>query len=117
LQTRDTVKDHLISNADGTFLWVALVCQELADPKVRKRYTLSKLKSFPSGLEPLYRRMMEHISGSNDANICKEVLAIASVVYRPITLEELKVLVESLEEEDYDDLREIISSCGSFLTF
>ncbi|KAH8645549.1 hypothetical protein BGZ61DRAFT_542707 [Ilyonectria robusta] len=115
-ETKDTVKIHLASNADGTFLWVALVCQELADPKVRKRHTLAKLKSFPPGLDPLYKRMMEKISTSNDANLCKEILAIASVVYRPITLEELKVLVESLEDLDQDDLEEIIKSCGSFLT-
>jgi hypothetical protein len=115
-ETRDAVENHLTTNANGTFLWVALVCQELADPKVvRKRHTLLKLESFPLGLDPLYKRMMEHISDSNDANICKEVLAIASTVYRPITLEELKVLVESLED-DYDDLPQIISSCGSFLT-
>ncbi|KAI8649765.1 hypothetical protein NCS55_01439400 [Fusarium keratoplasticum] len=116
-ETRDAVESHLTSNADGTFLWVALVCQELADTKVvRKRHTLSKLKLFPPGLDPLYKRMMEQISGSNDANICKEVLAIASVVYRPITLEEFKVFVEPPEEDDYSDLPQIISSCGSFLT-
>ncbi|KAH6977605.1 NACHT domain-containing protein [Ilyonectria destructans] len=115
-ETKDTVKIHLASNADGTFLWVALVCQELADPKVRKRHTLAKLKSFPPGLDPLYKRMMEQISTSNDAKLCKEILAIASVIYRPITLEELKVLVESLDDLDQDDLEEIIKSCGSFLT-
>ncbi|KPA36057.1 nwd1 protein [Fusarium langsethiae] len=116
-ETRDAVQRHLVGNADGTFLWVALVCQELADSNVvRQRHTLSKLKLFPSGLDPLYKRMLEQISDSNDANICKEILAIASVVYRPITLEELKVLVESLEEDDYNDLPQIISSCGSFLT-
>ncbi|KAJ4131382.1 hypothetical protein NW754_007758 [Fusarium falciforme] len=116
-ETSQAVENHLVSNADGTFLWVALVCQELADPKVvRKRHTLSKLKLFPSGLDPLYNRMMEQISGSSDAESCKEILAIASVVYRPITLEELKVFIESLEEGDYDDLPQIIDSCGSFLT-
>ncbi|RSL40077.1 hypothetical protein CEP54_016197 [Fusarium duplospermum] len=116
-ETSQAVENHLVSNADGTFLWVALVCQELADPKVvRKRHTLSKLKLFPSGLDPLYNRMMEQISGSSDAECCKEILAIASVVYRPITLEELKVFIESLEEGDYDDLPQIIDSCGSFLT-
>ncbi|EEU33805.1 uncharacterized protein NECHADRAFT_89121 [Fusarium vanettenii 77-13-4] len=116
-ETSQAVENHLVSNADGTFLWVALVCQELADPKVvRKRHTLSKLKLFPSGLDPLYNRMMEQISGSSDAESCKEILAIASVVYRPITLEELKVFIESLEEDDYDDLPQIIDSCGSFLT-
>lgn len=116
-ETRNTIQRYLVDNADGTFLWVALVCQELADTKViRKRHTLSKLKLFPPGLDPLYKRMMEQISDSNDANICKEILAIASAIYRPITLEELKVLVESLEEDDYNDLPQIIRSCGSFLT-
>ncbi|EXL40444.1 hypothetical protein FOCG_17066 [Fusarium oxysporum f. sp. radicis-lycopersici 26381] len=116
-ETRDAVENHLTSNADGTFLWVALVCQELADTKVvRKRHTLSKLNLFPSGLDPLYKRMMEQISDSSDAEICKEILAIASVVYRPITLEELKVLIEWLEEDDYNDLPQIIKACGSFLT-
>ncbi|EWZ28532.1 hypothetical protein FOZG_17745 [Fusarium oxysporum Fo47] len=115
-ETRDAVENYLTSNADGTFLWVALVCQELADPKVRKRHTLNTLKSFPPGLDSLYDRMIGHIGDSKDADLCKEVLAIASVVYRPITLDELKVLIESLEDLDQDDLEEIIRSCGSFLT-
>lgn len=63
------------------FLWVALVCQELADPKVRKRYTLSRLQSFPPGLDSLYGRMIEHIRNSEDDGLCKEILAISSVVY------------------------------------
>ncbi|KAM5353453.1 hypothetical protein ACJ41O_000103 [Fusarium nematophilum] len=115
-ETRDTVEIHLTSNADGTFLWVALVCQELAGPKVRKRHTLNTLKSFPPGLDSLYDRMIAHIGDSEDAGLCREVLAISSVVYRPITLDELKVLVKSLEDLDQDDLEEIIRSCGSFLT-
>ncbi|KAK7426210.1 hypothetical protein QQZ08_007239 [Neonectria magnoliae] len=115
-ETMDAVKTHLTSNADGTFLWVALVCQELADPKIRKRHTLSKLRLFPPGLDSLYNRMIEHIGDSEDASLCKEVLAIASVVYRPITLDELKVLIESRDNLDQDDLEEITRSCGSFLT-
>lgn len=114
--TMDAVEKYLIANADGTFLWVALVCQELAGPKVRKRHTLDTLKAFPPGLDSLYRRMVEHISDSKDADRCKEILALASVVYRPITLNELKALAESLEDLDQDELEEIIGSCGSFLT-
>ncbi|KAG8665110.1 uncharacterized protein FPOAC1_013088 [Fusarium poae] len=115
-ETRDAVQRHLVGNADGTFLWVALVCQELAYPKVRKRYTLDILNSFPPGLDPLYKRMVEHISDSKDADRCKDTLALASVVYRPINLDELKALAESLDDLDQDELEEIISSCGSFLT-
>ncbi|EXK25860.1 hypothetical protein FOMG_17514 [Fusarium oxysporum f. sp. melonis 26406] len=60
--------------------------------------------------------MMEHIINSDDADLCKQILAIASVVYSPVTLKELISLVESLEEFDQDELKEIIGSCGSFLT-
>ena len=114
----DIVEQHLISNANDTFLWVALVCQELA--VVPKRHTLAKLKTFPPGLDSLYMRMMEHINNlSDDADLCKKILAVASVVYHPITLKELKVLVEALDDDDDDDdeqLKDIIGSCGSFLT-
>ncbi|KAH7112385.1 NACHT domain-containing protein [Dactylonectria macrodidyma] len=116
--TRDAVQHHLSSNANDTFLWVALVCQELADPKVRKRHTLAKLKSFPQGLDSLYNRMMEQVRDLDDADLCKQVLAIASVVYRPVSLKELTFLATSLEDfdDDLDTLEEIIGSCGSLLT-
>jgi len=115
--TRDAVKAHLSANANGTFLWVALVCQELAHHRIaRDRHTILQLRRFPSGLKPLYTRMMEQISESMDASLCTEILAIASVVYRPITLEELKVFVNSVGQDDYDHLPQIIKACGSFLT-
>lgn len=111
------VEQHLMSNAHGTFLWVALVCQELGDPKVQKRHTLHKLKtSYPPGLDTLYQRMMENIGDSLDADICRQILAIISVVYRPITLAELGQLLDSHDDYENDDLLDIIMSCGSFLT-
>lgn len=115
-ETSTAVQHHLISNADGTFLWVALVCQMLADPRVRKRHTLAKLNSFPPGLDALYKRMLTSIYDLEDADICKEILAMVSIVYRPITLEELKTFVQSLEDFHSGDLEEVIVSCGSFLT-
>lgn len=113
---KDAVWQHLTANADGTFLWVALVCQELADHSIRTRHTLDTLKSFPRGLGPLYGRMLKQISPSKDAQLCKEILAISSVVYRPITLEELKVLVKGLGDLTKEEMEEVIGSCGSFLT-
>lgn len=115
--TQRAVEQHLILNAHGTFLWVALVCQELGDPKVKKRHILSKLKtSYPPGLDTLYQRMLENIRDSLDADICRQILAIISVVYRPVTLAELDRLLDSHDDYDKDDLVDIIGSCGSFLT-
>lgn len=115
--TQDAVEQHLMSNAHGTFLWVALVCQDLGDPKVKKRHTLNKLKtSYPPGLDPLYLRMIENIRDSLDAETCRQILAIVSVVYRPITLAALSRLLDSDDDFESDELTDIIGSCGSFLT-
>jgi hypothetical protein len=116
--TRDAVHRHFTDNSNNTFLWVALVYQELANPKTRKWHTLNALKNFPPGLDSLYQRMMEHIRDSNDADLCKQILAVISVAYRPVTLQELISLVNSLASfgDDLESLEEIIASCGSFLT-
>ena len=115
-KTQDAVLDYLYSSANDTFLWVALVCQNLE--RVSRWNVHAKLKAFPPGLNALYERMMEHISNSDDADLCKRVLASIAIVYRPIALKELTTLVEALEDitDDLESLREIISLCGSFLT-
>jgi len=115
-KTRDAVLDHLSLNANGTFLWVALVCQHLE--KIPRWNIPAKLNAFPPGLNSLYERMMQQICNSDDANICKRILASIAIVYRPITLEELTSLVEVPKDiaDNLESLREIISLCGSFLT-
>ncbi|KAL2884830.1 Vegetative incompatibility protein HET-E-1 [Ceratocystis lukuohia] len=110
------VLEHLRSNADGTFLWVALVCQELSNANARTWHTPTKLKSFPPGLNPLYARMLQQISQSDDAQLCKDIIATALVVYRPITLKELHALVHELEQMQEENVTEVIALCGSFLT-
>ena len=116
--TQDAVQRHLSLNANDTFLWVALVCQELAQPNVKPRHTLAKLYAFPPGLDQLYKRMMDQICSSLDTELCKSILAIVSVVHRPITLVELVSLIDmpSAVSDDYEVLAEIIGLCGSFLT-
>lgn len=113
---RVTVQQHLKSNANDTFLWVALVCQNLESTP--RRYTLAKLNAFPPGLDSLYKRMMEQIYKSEEADLCRRILALLAVVYRPVTLRELASLVEIPKDtpDDLELLREIISHYGSFLT-
>jgi hypothetical protein len=115
-KTRDTVLQHLGSNANDTFLWVALVCQNLE--MIRRWETLAKLDAFPPGLDSLYQRMIKQICNSDNADLCKRILASTAIVYRPVTLKELTSLIEMLEDisDDLESLGEIISLCGSFLT-
>ncbi len=115
-KTRDAVQNHLVSNANDTFLWVALVCKNLE--KTRKSMTLVHLSDFPRGLDGLYQRMMEQVCDSDDFDLCKRILASTAIAYRPITLKELTSLAEMPEDmpDDQDSLREIVGLCGSFLT-
>jgi hypothetical protein len=112
-ELRHAVLDHFTLNANDTFLWVALVCQELE--KTANQHVLRKLAVLPPGLDNLYKRMMQQMSESDDADTCRCVLASTAVLYRPVTIRELVALVEQLEDVS-DDVREIIGLCGSFLT-
>ncbi|KAL7904224.1 hypothetical protein GGI35DRAFT_472586 [Trichoderma velutinum] len=116
---REETERYLLSNANDTFLWVALVCQNLKN--VGSRKVLKKLKTYPPGLNSLYERMLDQIlkiDDDDDVALCKKVLAIVLTVYRPVTLHELYSLVGSPEEFSEDILlfAEIIYLCGSFLT-
>jgi hypothetical protein len=115
-ELRRAVLQHLIQNANNTFLWVALVCQELE--RTEKWNVLKKLALFPSGLDSLYKRMMDQISDSDSAEMCRQVLTSTAVLYRPVTIPELIALVQPLEDlaDDIESARKIVSLCGSFLT-
>ncbi|KAJ6017869.1 hypothetical protein N7451_001248 [Penicillium sp. IBT 35674x] len=115
-ETRDKICHHLSSNSQGTFLWVALVCQDL--DRTSRRHALEKLVGFPLGLDALYSRMIDQVRNSEDAEHCKRILAVMSVVYRPVAFDELAYLVELPDDlsDDYEALSEIIAVCGSFLT-
>jgi hypothetical protein len=114
--TRDIVQRYLLQNAHGTFLWVALVCQELS--KSSEWRAQQKLMAFPPGLDSLCSRMMEQIEDSEDAKLCKRILAVVSAVYRPLTLCKLESLVDMPDgvSGTFEALSEIIGLCGSFLT-
>lgn len=119
-EIRDAVSQHLSSNAHGTFLWVALVCKELTH--VSKRHVRKKLQDFPSGLDELYKRMLNQICGLDDGELCKSLLGVMTTVYRPVTFAELMSCIDLPEDvahdfaDDYESLEEIIGLCGSFLT-
>ncbi|WQF87029.1 Putative quinoprotein alcohol dehydrogenase-like superfamily [Colletotrichum destructivum] len=115
--TRNKVHDYLTSKADDTFLWVALVYEQLADIRVSKRHMDKKLKEFPAGLNALYERMLGHVLGSLDANLCKQILSIISTVYRPVGVSELAALVKAAEDflDNPDSFIEVVEQCGSFV--
>ncbi|KAK5657213.1 hypothetical protein OQA88_3271 [Cercophora sp. LCS_1] len=116
--TLDAVQSYLLENAHGTFLWVALVCENLA--KIAGWKAQKRLTAFPPGLNALYRRMMDQICNLedlDDADLCKSILGVVSTARRPITLDELATFVDMPKEASTDyEVAEIIGLCGSFLT-
>lgn len=114
-KTCDMIYRHLLSNSQGTFLWVALVCQDL--DRTSRRHALRKLEAFPPGLNALYGRMIDQVRNSEDAELCKRILAVMTIVYRPIAFDELASLVELPDDisGDSEALAGIIAVCGSFL--
>lgn len=115
-QSRDVVQSHLSANANGTFLWVALVYKELFKGGVKKRHLQDLMTAFPPELGPLYMRMMAQVCESQDADICLQVLELNSLTYRPISLMELTSFVQIPGNDDgIEELRDIVATCGSFL--
>ncbi|CAK7206518.1 hypothetical protein SEUCBS139899_009314 [Sporothrix eucalyptigena] len=116
--TKSEVLQYLVANADGTFLWVALVCQRLASPQVARRHTAKILEQSPPGLDGFYKRMLQIIEKATmDKDIYFQVLAFVSLASRPLALKELMALVQSFQDvgDNEEDHIEIIESCGSFL--
>ncbi|KAG5656069.1 hypothetical protein KAF25_001639 [Fusarium avenaceum] len=115
---RAKLNEYLVTNADDTFLWVALVCEELSKLNVAARHVLQVARSFPSGLTKLYERIMAIMKQSPDKKFCEAVLALSAVAIRPLTLPEIATLDIRLKEvsEDLEAVADVVRSCGSFLT-
>lgn len=116
--TRDLLEQKFIEKSNDTFLWVALVCQQLDRDVGRKKDPLRILDRIPRGLTELYQRMMQQILKYDDEprEECKAILGVISVVYRPITLKVLASIVESLTpfQDDDEVLERQVTLCGSF---
>ncbi|KAI1068485.1 hypothetical protein LB507_004342 [Fusarium sp. FIESC RH6] len=79
----------------------------------------STLRKIPSGLNSLYKRMIDQIHDSPSHELYIRLLAIASTVFRPIEFSELLAIEKSMLEKlgvNEDMIPDIITECGSFLT-
>jgi hypothetical protein len=117
-ELRDTVKAHLLANSEGTFLWVALVCEELEGTELWE--TKQMLYEFPSGLNPLYDRMTSQIQKHKPETqrFCLTTLSVLALASRPLKLCELPAIA-GLPEQEFEHrqaLEGLVKICGSFLT-
>lgn len=116
IDTQNYIHNRLSSKANDTFLWVALVTDQLGKPGVSERHARMKVEEFPQELDALYNRMLDQTWRSNDKDWCRRILAVVSTVYRPVTLFELMSLADLGDACNKTGiLEEIIGECGSIL--
>lgn len=116
------IREKLRGKADGTFLWVALVFEELQNSQVWEIEDV--LEEIPSSLEAIYSRILDQILPADEectnsrtkANreFCKLILSRAILAYRPLYLDEIAVLSE-LPQNKKRYIKDIVRSCGSLL--
>ncbi|KAF2621070.1 Pfs, NACHT and WD domain protein [Macroventuria anomochaeta] len=112
------VQQQLRDKAEGTFLWVSLVCKELE--KVPLYRTQEVLQALPPGLDPLYDRMMGQVLGQDARTVgyCRSILRTITLVFRPLQLSELAATA-GLPRDQFSDeqaVADLAGRCGSFLT-
>ncbi|MCJ1280176.1 hypothetical protein MMC21_008003 [Puttea exsequens] len=114
-KTKADVEEHLSRNAKGTFLWVALACQDLEEWEEWEIF--EALKTLPPGLDELYGQMMQKVDSSKRGHLLKQVLALIIAVRRPIALEEIASLDKRMEAivNSGHSPEKIIRLCNSFL--
>ncbi|KAF2229457.1 hypothetical protein EV356DRAFT_475377 [Viridothelium virens] len=117
-ELRKEVQQVLCKKAEGTFLWVSLVCKELET--VEHYRVKDVLRELPPGLDPLYERMMGQILAQKHrqtTQFCKDILQSVRLAYRPLQLQEV-VVAAGLPKDQFRDVQgviDLVSRCGSFL--
>lgn len=117
---RAVVGDYLRQKTEGTFLWIALACSELSNRSVLSINAAETLSHLPSGITPLYTRIMDQVLTSGDEKstiYIKPILQSMIVALRPLMLPELAVArgLPKQYHNNFHVLAEYVDQCGSLV--
>src|SRR4029077_17568961 len=89
---QEQVRDQIRQKSSGTFLWVALVFEELRGLTLRRNIS-RVLDRIPRGLTPLYDRMITQVQqlGDDYPELCFRTLSTATLTYRPLHMPEIHI--------------------------
>jgi hypothetical protein len=87
--------EYIVEHAQGVFLWVHLVREELlkyAERGVTKKEIFAFLESLPTELEGFYKRILGELEGraERDIKVGVRMFRLVLFAYRPLRLEELR---------------------------
>lgn len=117
---RQKVSQILEEKADGTFLWVGIVCRQLDDVPSKK--AVEKLRAQPQGLYHLYRSLLNAAFEDNDSQSTsqlKMLLMFVLFALRRLTVAEIAEACRLYLDEDIETrlqfTQEIIDSSRSLI--
>jgi hypothetical protein len=116
-EDKQKLTEELMQKADATFLWVALVFEELEE--VAAWEILEIAEAVPETLTALYGRMLQQLLAQRPrvTALCRSMMRGMVLARRPLSLAELGV-VAGLSEQGFTrdkDIFDLVRSCGSFV--
>ncbi|KAJ5901856.1 G-protein beta WD- 40 repeats containing protein [Penicillium taxi] len=110
---RTELEAELSLKAEGTFLWVSLVCKTLES--VSQDEVLTTLRNLPPGLHPFYDRILTQLREGepDDVSRCMRLLKAMMLAYRPLKIEEIQSVTGLTNEEDA--IQMLVGRCASLI--
>lgn len=111
------VMERVLERADGNFLWVHLVLEEILGCHTQQAIEQT-LEEIPAGMGALYQRMeltVANHSKEADRILARTLLAWIVCAYRPLTLNEFSQALTPEFPEFLDLKRTIQEVCGQFI--
>ena len=125
---KEKIRNYIIDHADGVFLWVRVVGDELESycrNGARSDVVLKSLESLPKELECYYKSMLQGLGagGGDDARDGIRILQFCLFSHRPIELPELRDALAirgeiplqpaplSWEDGKLEDIRPMLAQC------
>lgn len=103
---RSRLKELVLQKSNGCFLWVVLVLRRLRNtPGSQAR--LRALEESPPGMDQLYARILQTMPDKD--GLAQEILVWVTCAIRPLTMAELKFVLESQTDDGISDVESIIS--------
>ncbi|KAI3003108.1 hypothetical protein CBS147346_5573 [Aspergillus niger] len=104
VSVKERVSQTLEEKADGTFLWIGIVCDRLSQPQTTN--PLKTLQKLPQGLHSLYKNLLDDAftaeNDEEDYQTMKEMLKLVAFARRPLTMAELADACNLYPDEDTD---------------
>jgi hypothetical protein len=110
---KQEIESELIIKAEGTFLWVSLVCKKLES--VHRDMALATIQNLPPGLQPFYDRIFHQLGEGEQTDVKKymRLLKVMMLAYRPLKVEEVGSVTGLTDKGN--TIKALVDQCASFI--